>query len=222
MKSKEKVLLCWSGGKDSALALHAIRKQDKFEITGLLTTLSEEYGRVSMHGVRRDLTEAQAKSIGAPLQIVSIPADCSNEVYESRMREMLERQKAGGVSAVVFGDVFLQDVRKHRESKLTEIGMRAIFPLWERDTRELASEFIRAGFRAILTCVDSQMLDGSFAGREFDEQLLRDFPAGVDPCGENGEFHTFVYAGPIFRSPIRHRIGEVVIRRERFHFCDLM
>ena len=218
---KKKVLLCWSGGKDSALTLWAILEGGQFEVAALLTTINSEYNRVSMHGVRAELIEMQGRSLGLPLERVAIPNDASNEAYESRMRRTLEAYRREGVRGAVFGDVLLQEVRTHREERLAEVEMEAIFPLWGMDTEVLARNFIRRGFRAILTCVDSQMLDGRFAGREFDEQLLADLPANVDPCGENGEFHTFVYAGPLFREPIAHRRGGVVVRDGRFHFCDV-
>ncbi len=218
---KKKVLLCWSGGKDSALALWAILEGGQFEVATLLTTINSEYDRVSMHGVRAELIEMQGRSLALPLERVAIPNDASNETYESRMRQTLEKHRREGVRGAVFGDVFLQDVRTHREERLAEVEMEAIFPLWGKDTGVLARDFIRLGFRGILTCVDSQMLDGRFAGREFDEQLLAELPANVDPCGENGEFHTFVYAGPLFREPIPQRRGEVVVRDSRFHFCDV-
>ena len=222
MEAKEKVLVCWSGGKDSALGLHAVREAGQVEVAGLLTTITEDYDRVSMHGIRRSIVESQGRSMGLPLEIVRIPKDASHDAYASRMREALEGIKQRGVAAMVFGDLFLADVRKYREERLAEVGMKAIFPLWKRDTTWLAGEFIRLGFKAILTCVDSQKLDGSFAGRFFDEKLLSDLPPGVDPCGENGEFHTLVFDGPIFTTPIACTPGEVVVREDRFHFCDVL
>jgi uncharacterized protein (TIGR00290 family) len=222
MKRTEKVLFGWSGGKDSALAMHVVRLQGELEVAALLTTITADYGRVSMHGVRRELLAMQAGAIGTPLEEVFIPADASHDLYASRMRDVLQRYKAGGVSAVVFGDLLLEDVRRYREEKLAEVDMRAIFPLWGRDTGELAREFIDLGFRAIITCVDTEQLDGRFAGREFDAALLADLPAGVDPMGENGEFHTFVYDGPIFSRPVACRTGEVVVRESRFYFCDVI
>ena len=218
----ERILCCWSGGKDCALALHEILRSGEFEVAALLTTLTEEYQRVSMHGVRAELLEMQAVSLNLPLEKVWIPRDADEETYEFRMREVLEKQRAAGVTKVAFGDVFLEDVRRRREEKLAEIAMAAIFPLWGRDTGELASAFIREGFEAILTCVDTQQLDGRFAGRAFDVKLLADLPPAVDPCGENGEFHTFVHRGPIFKRPIPVRSGEIVLRDKRFCFCDLM
>ncbi len=216
------MLLSWSGGKDSALALHEVQKDQEYEIVALLTTLTEDYDRISMHGVRRTLLERQASSLGFPLEEVFISKDASNEEYGSKMREVLESYLTAGVTAVVFGDIFLEDLRKYRERNLAEIGMKAVFPVWKRDTTELGRTFIDLGFRAIITCVDSQVLDRSFAGRPFDEQFLMDIPLGVDPCGENGEFHSFVFDGPIFREAIPCRKGRTVLRRSRFYYCDLM
>jgi uncharacterized protein (TIGR00290 family) len=213
------VVLSWSGGKDSALALWTLREQ-RVEPIALLTTVTEEYARISMHGVRRELLEAQAAAAGVPLVEVGIPPACSNDVYEQRMAQALSRDEIAPADAMAFGDLFLQDIRAYREERMGWAGKRAIFPLWGRDTGELARTFIEAGFEAIVVCVDPRQLDQSFAGRRYDEQLLADLPAGVDPCGENGEFHTFVHAGPIFAAPIPCRIGEVTVR-EGFAFCDV-
>jgi uncharacterized protein (TIGR00290 family) len=218
----EKAILSWSGGKDSAMAFNELSKDRRYEVTSLLTTTTEGYDRVSMHGTRLSLLEQQAKSLQRPLIKVTIPQGSSNEQYESVMREVLTRAQAGGVTVVAFGDLFLEDIRRYREEKLSELGMKAVFPIWKRDTGELASSFINAGFHAILVCVDSKSLDRSFVGRAFDKLLLADLPHGVDPCGENGEFHTFVHAGPIFSRPILVRRGEVVLRENRFWYCDLL
>jgi uncharacterized protein (TIGR00290 family) len=218
----EPVLLSWSGGKDSSLALHALRQTPGVEVCGLLTTVTEEYDRISMHGVRRTLLERQAEEAGLPLHIVSIPPDCPNETYETRMAAALEPHRAKGVRRVAFGDLFLEDIRAYRASKLAGAGMEALFPVWGLDTAQLARDFIAQGFEAILVCVDTHSLDASFAGRAFDEALLRDLPPGVDPCGENGEFHTFVHAGPIFRAPIAIQTGVQETRLERFRYCDLV
>ena len=220
--STKKVAMSWSGGKDSALALHALKTSDEYEIAALLTTITEDYDRVSMHGVRRALLEEQADSLGIPLVEVLIPKDSSNETYEQRMRLTLERLKAEGTSGVAFGDVFLEDLRRYREEKLALVEMAAVFPIWQRDTSELAGEFIESGFKAVVTCVDSQALDGSFVGRSYDRGFLCDLPADVDPCGENGEFHTFVHDGPIFDRPIGVAAGQVVVRDDRFYFCELV
>ncbi len=219
---KEKMVFAWSSGKDSARALHEVRQDDQYEVVSLLTTVTEEYERISMHGVRIALVEQQAGSIGLPLEKVYIPKDASNENYETAMRDALRRYKEKGVGGVAFGDLFLEDLKVYRENKLAEAGMKAIFPLWKRDTTELAQSFIDQGFRAIITCIDSQALDGSFSGRLYDEQFLADLPPHVDPCGENGEFHSFVFDGPLFSSLVRFKKGEVVVRDNRFYFCELL
>lgn len=218
----EPVLLTWSGGKDSAMALHQLMQRPEYSVVGLLTTLTEGYDRISMHGVRRVLLEQQAASLGLPLEKVYISQQSSNEEYEVRMREALLRHRAAGVSRVAIGDIFLEDLRKYREDKLREAGLEALFPIWGRDTTQLAREFIELGFKATITCVDSQLLDGEFAGHAFDESLLAALPDSVDPCGENGEYHSFVHDGPIFAEPVAVERGEVVLRDERFYFCDLL
>jgi uncharacterized protein (TIGR00290 family) len=217
----EDILFCWSGGKDSAMALQVLRAARECRITALLTTITEEYDRISMHGVRRALLERQAESIGLPLHPVLIPPQCINATYEERMKEALEQHFARGVRRVAFGDIFLEDLRVYREKNLARIGMNALFPIWKRDTRELARDFLRLGFRAITVCVDPSVLDASFAGRELDASFFANLPIGVDPCGENGEFHTYVFDGPIFKAPIAFRIGEKVMR-DGFCFCDLL
>jgi len=218
----EKVILSWGGGKDSALALYEIQKNDNYEILGLLTTLTEDYDRISIHGVRRILLERQADSLGFPLEKVFISKNASMEEYESRIREVLEKYLVAGVSSIVFGDIFLEDVRKYREDNLSKTGMKGIFPNWKRDTYELAHTFIDLGFKALITCVDSNVLDKKFVGRIFDEQFLKELPSNVDPCGENGEFHSFVYDGPIFQEKILCTKGKVVLRENRFYYCDLI
>jgi uncharacterized protein (TIGR00290 family) len=217
----EVVLFCWSGGKDSAMALHALQAAGECRIAALLTTITEEYDRISMHGVRRALLERQAESLGLPLHAVLIPPQCVNTTYEERMKEALAQHFARGVRRVAFGDIFLEDLRAYREKNLAQIGMQALFPIWKRDTRELAREFVRQGFRAITVCVDPRVLDASFAGRELDATFFAELPPGVDPCGENGEFHTFVFDGPVFKSAIAFHIGEKVLR-DGFCFCDLL
>jgi len=212
--------MCWSGGKDSALALAEALADPALRVEALLTTVTEQYERISMHGVRRELLTEQAEILGLPLEEVRIPVRASNEIYEANMRRLLIRYQARGVQRVIFGDLFLQDIRAYRERQLATLGMRGLFPLWLKNTRALAQEFIARGFRAILVCIDPKQLDPSFCGREFDEQLLRDLPPGADPCGENGEFHTFVYEAPIFRRPIPVARGEIVCR-DGFWFCDL-
>ena len=203
------------------MALHALRVLPEYRVTALLTTITEEYDRISMHGVRRALLERQAESIGLPLHAVLIPPQCSNAIYEARMQGALAEHFAKGVRLVAFGDIFLEDLRAYREKNLERIGMRALFPVWKRDTRELAREFMSLGFRAITVCVDPRVLDESFAGRELDSTFFANLPPAVDACGENGEFHTFVFDGPVFRSPIAFRAGETVMR-DGFCFCDLL
>ena len=217
---RQPILLSWSGGKDSALALHALRSSPDFEPAGLLTTITEDYDRISIHGVRRELLERQAESIGLPLHEVLIPKDCPNGIYEDRLAAALRQIQSQGLHHVAFGDLFLEDIRAYREKQMAGLGLEPVFPIWGRDTTELAHEFIRLGFQAVLVCVDTDILDPVFAGRSFDENLLRDLPADVDPCGENGEFHTFAYAGPIFRQPVAIKLGRVE-GRGRFWFRDL-
>jgi uncharacterized protein (TIGR00290 family) len=221
MTTPTPILFCWSGGKDSAMALHPLLERPNVRVVALLTTVTETYDRISMHGVRRELLLQQAESIGLPLHEVRIPPQCVNPIYESRMEEALRVHYAEGVRRVAFGDIFLEDLRAYREKNLARIGMTALFPIWKRDTRELIREFQENGFRAIAACVDPKVLDRSFAGRELDASFFRDMPDGVDPCGENGEFHTFVFDGPIFRNPIGVRVGEIV-ERDSFIFADLM
>ena len=218
----EKVLFTWSGGKDSAMSLYELRKGRNYEIMALLTSVTEDYDRISMHGVRRILLERQADSLGLPLEKLYITRNASNEEYEAKLKDKLLQYKNRSVSSVVFGDIFLEDLRKYREDNLAQVGMKGIFPIWKQDTTELAHKFIDLGFKAVITCVDSNSIDGKFAGRYFDNQFLSELPATADPCGENGEFHSFVYDGPIFRERIRFRRGKVVLRDNRFYFCDLV
>jgi uncharacterized protein (TIGR00290 family) len=215
------VLLCWSGGKDSALALRALQQNPDFAVTGLLTTITEGFDRISMHGVRRELLRRQAQSLGLPVEEVRIPPNCPNTVYEARMAEAMQRCRERGVFHVAFGDIFLEDLRAYREAKLLQADMKALFPIWKSGSRELVARFLREGFRAVTVCIDRRKLDASFAGRELDAAFFRDLPAHVDPCGENGEFHTFLFAGPIFRSTIGVQVGAVV-ERDSFVFCDLL
>jgi len=212
--------LSWSGGKDSALTLWTLRRQD-VEPEALITTVTDSYDRISMHGVRRELLARQADAAGIPLIEVRIPPACVNEVYEARMAQAFASPPLSDVEEVAFGDLFLEDVRAYREERLAATGRRGLFPLWGHDTGVLAREFIAAGFQARIVSLDPRTLDASFAGRAYDEQLLADLPASVDPCGENGEFHTFVHAGPIFSQPVACETGEVV-EREGFIFCDLL
>jgi uncharacterized protein (TIGR00290 family) len=216
----KRALLSWSSGKDSAWALQLLRGQD-VEIAGLLTTINQVADRVAMHAVRRALVEAQADAAGLPLRIVPLPWPCSNAQYESLMAEACRLAVADGIDAIVFGDLFLRDVREYRERTLRGTGIEPVFPLWQSPTHDLAREMIRGSLRAKITCVDKNFLDASFAGREFDETLLADLPPHVDPCGENGEFHSFVYDGPMFRHPIPVTVGELR-DADGFVFADLL
>ncbi len=217
----EKVLFCWSGGKDSAMALYEIQRSQEYDIAALLTTITEDYDRVSLHGVRRALVEQQACSLGLPLEEVFISKDCPNQEYESKMRATLTRFRESGVFLVAFGDVFLEEVRKYRENNLSQLSMKGLFPLWGRDSAELTRSFIASGFQAITTCVDAKALDGDFVGRILNEEFLTSLPANVDPAGENGEFHSFVFDGPVFRERIDYNLGSKVIR-DSLYFCDLL
>jgi uncharacterized protein (TIGR00290 family) len=215
------LVFSWSGGKDSAMALHALLQHSDFEVVALLTTVTAGFDRISMHGVRRELLHQQAESIGLPVEEVAIPSQCPNSIYESRMAETLVRLRERGVQHFGFGDIFLRDLRTYREKNLEKIGAEAIFPLWDLDTRGLAARFVNDGFRAITVCVDPRKLDKTFGGRELNSTFFEQLPADVDPCGENGEFHTFVFDGPIFRSPILVETGEIV-ERDSFVFCDVL
>jgi uncharacterized protein (TIGR00290 family) len=219
---KEKVIFCWSSGKDSAFALFKMIQSGLYEISCLLTTITEGYDRISMHGVRRALFEKQATQIGLSFEEVFIPQDSNNDEYEARMAKMLSAYIGQGVTGVAFGDIFLEDLRERRVANLAKMGLKGIFPLWKQETSALAQEFVRLGFKAIVSCVDTHALPREFCGREFDGKFLSELPIDVDPCGEKGEFHTFVYAGPLFKQEIRHTKGEVVLREGRFCFCDIL
>ena len=219
--ARPRAWLAWSSGKDSAWALHTIREQNEFEVVALLTTVNSAHQRVAMHAVRESLLELQAAATGLPLIKVPIPSACSNEIYEQAMSAAMAQARAEEVHHVVFGDLFLDDIRAYRETRLAACGMTPVFPLWRRDTRQLANEMLAGGLSAYLTCVDPRKLDRSFAGRRFDASLLADLPSGVDPCGENGEFHSFACAGPMFRAPIGVTVGEIV-DRDGFVFADLL
>jgi uncharacterized protein (TIGR00290 family) len=218
---RPKAWIAWSSGKDAAWALHLTRQSGEMEIVGLLTTVSEAFGRISMHGVRETLLEAQAAALGLPLHRVSIPTPCPDEVYGDLMRASLAQAGADGVSHVIFGDIFLDDVRAYREARLREAGMTACFPLWLSDTTALARQMIESGLRAVITCVDPRQAPREMIGRAYDDELLASLPDSVDPCGENGEFHTFVWDGPLFARPIEISVGEMV-ERDGFLFSDLL
>ena len=217
----KRVLLAWSSGKDSAWTLHCLVKMSDVEVVGLLTTFNAAFDRVAMHAVRRELVEAQAASAGLPLTSVPLPWPCSNDDYERIMAGVCRDAAAQGIDTIAFGDLFLADIRAYRERQLAGTGLTPIFPLWELPTDRVAQDMIDGGLRARLTCIDPKILPRDFAGREFDRALLRDLPKNVDPCGENGEFHSFVYAGPMFRQPIAIRTGEIV-DRDGFTFADLL
>jgi len=213
--------LSWSSGKDSAWSLYLLRRDSSVQVVSLITTINEAFDRVAMHAVRRQLLEQQAEAAGLPLWAVPLPWPCSNDQYETRMREVCARAVAEGVEAIAFGDLFLADIRAYRERQLAGSGLDPMFPVWQLPTAELARDMIAAGLRAKITCVDPKRLSPDFAGREFDAKFLADLPREVDPCGENGEFHSFVYDGPMFRHPIHVQTGEIV-ERDGFVFADLM
>jgi uncharacterized protein (TIGR00290 family) len=219
--AREPVLVSWSGGKDSALALHAALADPSMAVRALVTTVTAGYERVSMHGVRVALLERQARAVGLPLETIRIPPQASNAAYEEAMRAGLAPHAAAGVRRVVFGDLFLEDVRAYREALLAPLGLRGHYPLWGLHTAALARRFVALGFRAVLVCVDPRQLDAAFCGRALDDRLLDELPASADPCGERGEFHSFVHDGPVFGEPVRWRPGETVLR-EGFHFHDLL
>ena len=215
------VLVSWSGGKDSCVALYEIQRARKYRVAALLTTVTRDYDRISMHGVRRVLLEKQADSLGVPLHQVLISKDATNEEYEMKMGKAFSVYGEQGIDSIVFGDLFVEDIRIYREQFLARHNMRGLFPVWHRDTTRLIKEFIALGFKAVVVCVDSRILDQSFAGRMIDEAFLSSLPPHVDPCGENGEFHSFVFDGPVFARPIKFSLGEIVLR-ESFWFCDLV
>lgn len=222
MAARERVVLSWSGGKDSAMALYELRRAGQFEVAALLTTVAETYERVSHHGVRVELLEQQALAVGVPLHKLYLPHErCTNEIYEAIMKSTMLQYQEAGVGRVAFGDIFLADLRAYRERNLASVGMTALFPIWQHDTVELVRTFVNLGFKAYLVCVDGSKLTKDFAGRPIDTDLIRDLPQDVDPCGENGEFHSFVYDGPIFRWPVPVTVGEVVQRDTRY-FADLL
>jgi len=215
-----KTLVSWSSGKDSAWMLHVLKQDPTIEIGGLLTTMNEQFDRVAMHAVRRRLLEAQADAAGVPLRTVPLPWPCTNEAYEERMRAAVAQAVAEGFTHVAFGDLFLEDVRKYREEKLAGSGLTPLFPIWGIPTDQLAMQMVEGGLRSVLTCINPKHLDRSFAGRQFDRALLDDLPAGVDKCGERGEFHSFAWDGPMFNRPVSIAIGEVV-DRDGFVFADV-
>lgn len=218
---RKKAWLSWSSGKDSAWSLEVVRRQGEYDVAALLTTVNAEFQRVAMHAVRESLLRAQAESAGIALITVPIPYPCPNAAYEEAMAAAIARARAEGISHMIFGDLFLEDIRRYREEKLAGTGITPVFPIWGLDTHRLAGEMVDGGLRAMLTCVDPNKLDPSFAGRRFDAELLDDLPVGVDPCGENGEFHTFAFQGPMFQRPIEIQAG-VVVERDGFVFADAL
>jgi uncharacterized protein (TIGR00290 family) len=218
--TRPKVWMSWSSGKDSAWALHVARQQG-VEVVALLSTLNAQFRRVAMHGVREDLLDAQADALGLPAVKVPLPWPCPNDAYERAMSEAMQQARSEGIEQVIFGDLFLADIRRYREEKLAPTGITPLFPIWGLDTATLARDMVAAGLRAHLTCIDPKKLPQEFAGKTFDSQLLEDLPEGVDPCGENGEFHTFAFDGPMFGQPIEVRVGEVV-ERDGFVYADLL
>jgi uncharacterized protein (TIGR00290 family) len=218
---EQAVLVSWSGGKDSCFALHEMQKASNIRVEALLTTVTRDFDRISMHGVRRVLLERQAESLGVPLQQIFIARGAGNDEYEQKMGETFVTYRDRGINVVVFGDLFLQDIRSYRERLLARFNMTGSFPVWGRDTTQFIREFIGLGFKAVIVCVDPAQLDPSFSGRMIDEDFLADLPPGADPCGENGEFHTFVFDGPNFKKQVNFSIGEIVCR-DSFWFCDLV
>ena len=219
--SLENILISWSGGKDSCVALHEIQKSENYRVAALLTTVTRDYDRISMHGVRRVLLERQAASLGIPLHQVLIPKAATNEEYETSLVEAVSSHRVDGIDSIVFGDLFLEDIKAYRDQFLARHNLRGIYPVWLRDTTEFIKEFIGLGYKAVVTCVNGEILDATFAGAIIDENFLSNLPSTIDPCGENGEFHTFVFDGPHFKNPVRFSIGETV-KRDSFWFCDLL
>ena len=220
-KARIKALISWSSGKDSAFSLHEVRRAGEFDVVGAVTTVTETFGRVSIHGVREEILRAQLEAAGLPPRIVPIPYPCPNDIYEARMGEAVARAVKDGITHMIFGDLYLADIRAYREQKLAGTGITPVFPLWEKPTRALARSMIESGLKAYLATVDLKKLPAEFAGRAFDEKLLADLPDGVDPCGENGEFHTCVVAGPMFSRPLAVKPGERV-ERDGYAYCDLV
>ena len=220
-RDAEPVLVGWSGGKDSSLALQAALRDSSIRVHALITTVTDTFDRISMHGVRVALLEQQADALGFALQQIRIPPECPNDVYEEKMETALRAYYEQGVRRCIFGDLFLEDIREYRDNNLAKIDMKAIYPIWGLDTAQLARDFVDQGFRAVLVCVDPSKLDPAFCGRTFDHAMLDELPGDVDPCGENGEFHTFVHDGPIFNNPVPIQKGEVV-SRDNFYFCDFL
>ncbi len=218
---RKKTLLSWSSGKDSAWTLHVLRQRSDVEVVGLMTTMNQVYQRIAIHAVRLELLRLQAQAAGLPLQLIDLPSPCTNAQYEQAMSGFIRQSQHDGIECIAFGDLFLTDIRAYREEKLSGMGIEPLFPIWQMPTRELAREMISSGLRAVVTCVDPKQLPASFAGREFNEQFLRDLPGDVDPCGERGEFHTFAFDGPMFDQAVPVAVGEIV-EREGFVYADFL
>jgi uncharacterized protein (TIGR00290 family) len=218
---KKKTVMSWSSGKDSAWALYQLQNDPTIDLKGLLCTVNKDFDRVAMHGVRVELLQAQAQSIGLPLEIIELPYPCSNEDYEAIMRGVVQKMQDDGIECMAFGDLYLQDIRAYREEKLVGSGIEPIFPLWEIPTDQLAREMLAGGLKTVITSVDPKQISSEFAGRQYDEAFIAALPDSADPCGENGEFHSFVYDGPMFRQPVKVEVGEVV-ERDGFFFADVM
>ncbi|MDH5665187.1 MAG: adenine nucleotide alpha hydrolase [Nitrosopumilus sp.] len=218
---KKRTLLSWSSGKDSAWSLHILRQNPEIEVVGLVSTINEKFDRVAMHAVRVELLKRQAEAAELPLHLISLPYPCSNDIYESRMNEFIDSIKEDGIECMAFGDLYLEDIRAYRETRLEGTGITPLFPIWGIPTDELANTMIESGLRAHLTCVDPKKLDATFAGREYNRELINDLPDHVDPCGENGEFHSFCFAGPMFKQEVNIIPGETV-ERDGFIFSDLL
>ncbi len=222
MEMENEILLSWSGGKDSSLVLYQLSNDSNYKIKSLITTVTDNFNRISMHGVRTSLLDRQANSLEINVEKVFISQNCSNEEYESNLEKTLLKYKKTGVRVVAYGDIFLEDIKNYRINHLKKLNMTAIFPIWKENSQKLASKFINLGFKAVVVCVDSKHLNKDYVGKEFDNSFLSELPSQTDPCGENGEFHTFVYDGPIFNSPVSFNIGETVLRDNRFYYCDLV
>ena len=222
MEMENEILLSWSGGKDSTLVLYQLSNDSNYKIKSLITTVTDNFDRISMHGVRTSLLDRQASSLEINVEKVVISQNSSNEEYESSLEKILLKYKKTGVRVVAYGDIFLEDIKNYRINHLKKLSMTAIFPIWKENSQKLASKFINLGFKAVVVCVDSKHLNKDYVGKEFDNSFLSELPPQTDPCGENGEFHTFVYDGPIFNSPVSFNIGETVLRDNRFYYCDLV
>lgn len=220
-ETRKRALLSWSSGKDSAWALHVLRQQPELEVVGLLSTINEEFDRVAMHAVRTELLRQQTERTGLPLRLVKLPFPCSNEIYEARMSALIATAQSEGIEAIAFGDLYLAEIRQYRERMMMGTGITPLFPLWERPTDKLAEEMIEGGLRAQITCIDPRVLPSALAGREYNREFLAALPDGVDPCGENGEFHSFAFDGPMFTRPVAFTVGETV-ERDGFIFTDLL